>query len=377
DCDDLWNQVKPLYEELHAYTRYKLRESRYPQLNLEDAIPASVLGKKHVGSKLGRTERFTYAFPNATILISRTDSSRTWRDKGHHGLLNMSVAYGPKAMLVKPTDKQVVCHAGAWDFSNDDFRIKMCTTISQSDFLTAGHELGHIQYFMSYKHLPYMFRSGANPGDLISISMRTPKHMIRTGLVNEKEARVSKESTLNYLMQVSLQKVPFLPFAYLIDAYRWKIFDGSISRKDLTYEWTKIRSDYQGVIPPVVRTELDFDAAAKYHLPNDVPYISYFVSHMLQFQLYKALCETAKEYPAQHLHQNKDVGAQLQKLLKAGSSKNWQTILEETIGQSKMNASALLEFFAPIYDFLKEYRAKMNYPIGWPKKTFENMVHRG
>ncbi|ODN03933.1 Angiotensin-converting enzyme, partial [Orchesella cincta] len=245
------------------------------------------------------------------------------------GLLNMSVAYGPKAMLVKPTDKQVVCHAGAWDFSKDDFRIKMCTTISQT-----GHELGHIQYFMSYKHLPYVFRSGANPegraiGDLISISMRTPKHMVRTGLVNEKEAVFLKNL-------LSLQKVPFLPFAYLIDAYRWKIFDGSISRKDLTYDGLK-----SGVIIKV--TELDFDAAAKYHVPStcfqcililqrdclnalklkllnisdDVPYISYFVSHMLQFQLYKALCETAKEYPAQHLHecdfyQNKDVGAQLQ-----------------------------------------------------------------
>ncbi|CAL8143830.1 unnamed protein product [Orchesella dallaii] len=214
----------------------------------------------------------------------------------------------------------------------------------------------------------------------MALSVSTPKHMMKIGLA-ENQTSLSKKSTINYLMKVGLDKIALLPYGFMIDAYRWKIFDGSINRKDLEYEWVKMRSEYQGVVPPVVRDEQDFDAGSKYHVPSNTPYIRYFVSHILQFQIYKALCVTAKEYPAQPLHecdfyQNKDAGAQLKKLLQAGSSKNWELILEDTIGQGKMDATAVLEYFAPLHEYLQEYRAEINYPIGWSNDAFEALVKR-
>ncbi|ODM92909.1 Angiotensin-converting enzyme [Orchesella cincta] len=405
DCEELLSQVKPLYDELHAYTRYKLREKRYPEMKPEDPIPAHLFGNMWAQSWEHLNDLLA-PFPDASMFDVSEELGKRYKPDLEGvtgmfetaneffvsmGLINMSVAFGNKALIVKPKGKEVVCHASAWDFSKEDFRVKMCTKVNQEDFITIHHELGHIQYYMSYRNLPVTFREGANPGfheaigDVIALSVGSPKHMETIGLIHNEvggttaAAGISKESTINYLMQVGLQKIAFLPFAYLIDAYRWKMFDGSIDRSNLTYFWVKMRSEFQGVIPPVIRDEMDFDAGSKYHVPDDTPYIAYFVSHILQFQLYKALCITAKEYPAQPLHEcdfyrNQDAGAQLKKLLEAGSSKNWQVLLEETIGQNKMDASAILEYFAPLHNYLKEYRAKMNYPIGWSKDAFEAMV---
>ncbi|CAL8085572.1 unnamed protein product [Orchesella dallaii] len=404
DCEELLNQVKPLYDELHAYTRFKLGE-RYPEkIKKDEPIPAHVFGNMWAQS-WEHLNDLLVPFPNASMFdVSEQLKKRYSQDlkgvKGMFetaneffvsmGLIDMNVAFGSKALLVKPKEKEVVCHASAWDIAKDDVRVKMCTKVNEEDFITIHHELGHIQYYMNYRHQPATFREGANPGfheaigDVISLSVGTPKHMKTIGLVeNDTDAAgISRESTLNYLMQMGLQKIVFLPFAFLIDAYRWQMFDGSIDRSNLTYYWVKMRSEFQGVIPPVIRDEEDFDAGSKFHIPDDTPYIAYFVSHILQFQFYKALCITAKEYPAQPLHecdfyQNKDAGAQFKKLLEAGASKNWQVILQETIGENKMDASAILEYFAPLHEYLKEYRAEMNYPIGWSKDSFEALVNRG
>jgi len=262
--------------------------------------------------------------------------------------------------------------------------VKMCTKVNQEDFVTIHHELGHIQYYLNYKHLPVTFRTGANPGfheaigDVMALSVKTPAHMAKIGLAAANE-KMTEESTVNYLMQMGLEKIAFLPFGFLLDSYRWKMYDGSIPRDKLTYNWVKMRSEYQGVIPPVPRTEKDFDPGSKYHVPGDTPYIRYFVSHILQFQIYRSLCKTAGEYPAHPLHecdfyQNKDAGAQLKKLLEAGNSKHWATTLNETIGTDKMDATAINEYFAPLLTYLRASRTKLNYPIGWNNSAFENFV---
>jgi len=399
DCETLWLQVKPVYEELHAYVRHKLR-STYPQIGESDPIPAQLFGNmwsqswEHLFSEM-------VPFPNAskfdvTEALNKRYTSDLEGVTGMFeaaneffmslGLSDMRVSFGPKAQLIRPKDRQVVCHASAWDFSNGkDFRVKMCTKVNQEDFITIHHELGHIQYYLNYKHLPVTFRTGGNPGfheaigDVMALSVSTPSHMAKIGLAEAGQDKMSEESTINYLMQMGLEKIAFLPFGYLMDSYRWKMYDGSIPRDKLEYNWVKMRNEYQGIVPPVERTENDFDPGSKYHVPGDTPYIRYFVSHILQFQIYRSLCQTAGEYPARPLHecdfyQNKDAGAQLKKLLEAGYSKHWATTLNETIGTDKMDATAINEYFAPLLKYLRDTREKLNYPIGWSTDAFEKVV---
>ena len=204
------------------------------------------------------------------------------------GLPKMTEKFWKNSIIEKPTDPNhagMVCHASAWDFfdqDGDDFRIKQCTIVNQEDFVTVHHEMGHIAYYQQYKDQHVVFRRGANPGfheavgDTISLSVATPSHLHKVGLLES--ASNSKESTINFLMKMALDKISFLPFGYLIDQYRWKIFENKTLPEDYQKSWDDLRLKYQGVIPPVDRTSENFDAMGKYHVTADVPYIRYFVS---------------------------------------------------------------------------------------------------
>jgi len=399
DIESLWTELKPLYDELHGYVRFRLQEKFPGKIADGEPIPAHVLG-----NMWSQTWEGIYSdvvpFPDAPIF----DVTDTLKEKFNAtkegiyqlfdvandffmslGLENMTMSYGDKGMIVKPDDKEVVCHASAWDFyDGQDYRIKMCTNVDQEDFITIHHELGHIQYFLNYRHQPIAFREGANPGfheaigDVVALSVATVKHMTELGYMEGSPP--STESTINYLMKIALEKVAFLPFGYLIDSYRWKIFDGTIPRDNLTYHWIKMRSDYQGIVPPVIRTENDFDPAAKYHVPGNTPYIRYFVSFILQFQIHKALCIEAGQYIPENpdtplyncdIYRNGPAGVKFQKLLEAGMSVNWETLLNETIGESKMSAAAIKEYFQPLTAFLSQERIKHGYSIGWRNDAFE------
>ncbi|CAL8085581.1 unnamed protein product [Orchesella dallaii] len=389
DCEVIWDNVKPLYEELHAYIRYKLGE-RYPSMiKPEDPIPAHLVSSMN-GETFEGLSSLLVPFPNVSIDMDEELRKRFSQDlegiRGMFetanaffmsmGLVNMSVAYGPKAVLMKPKGKRVICHASSHPGTPP--KIKMCAEVNLQDFMTIHHELGHIQHYMSQQNKTFELKKLNNPGfeeaigDVISLSAGTPQHMAKIGLL-ENNSSSSKESTINYLMQVGLRKIVVLSFSYVMDAYRWKVSDGTIKPENWTYYWVKMRSDIQGLIPPVIRDEQDFDIGSKYHVANDLQMISYFVSHIIQFQLHKGLCKIAKQYPALPLHEcdlygSKEAGAQFRKILETDK---WENFLEETIGENGMNASALLEYFSPLYEYLKEYRTEKRYPIGWSKTAFE------
>ncbi|CAL8097157.1 unnamed protein product [Orchesella dallaii] len=393
--EDIWNGVKPLYQKLYGFARFQLRKW-YPQdfVNEDDPIPNHILGNMW-SQQWDNIYDIVQPFPNSPGFDITEELQKRFGSSGQAaateifklankfftdlGLADMSVSFGDKAVIVRPEDREVVCHASAWDFCDaEDYRIKMCTNIAHDDFLTVHHELGHIQYFMQYSNQPITFREGGNPGfheaigDVISLSVATTKHMIKLGLMNNTES--NDELTLNYLMKMALEKIAFLPFGYLIDAYRWQLFDGTIPRSNFTQGWLKIRNEVQGLIPPTVRTEQDFDPGSKYHVPGNTPYIRYFVSFILQFQVHKALCLKAGEYvpedPNYPLHNcdidgNPEAGAVMKELLQAGASANWQDILEIATGSRTMDASALKEYFAPLERFLDEQQALLNYSTTW------------
>ncbi|CAG7837457.1 unnamed protein product [Allacma fusca] len=391
----LWETVRPLYEELYAYVRFRLRKT-YPQIGASSPLPAHILGNMWAQSWENVYDKVLpyEGFPSFDITAALKEKFKPdlqgvrgmfWVADDFFvstGLANVSMAYGDRAMVIKPENKSAVCHASAWDFCDkEDFRIKMCTNVDMEDFITIHHELGHIQYYIQYKDLPITLREGANPGfheaigDVIALSVATPKHMQKIGFLNA--TTPSDESTVNYLMKMALDKVAFLPFGFLIDSYRWKIFDGSITNGSYTYEWLKMRATFQGVVPPVARSEQDFDAGAKYHVPDDTPYVAYFVSYILQFQLHKVLCETAGELKKNPLYEcdiygNAAAGLKLKKILQSGSSKMWKDLLKEITGSPDLDATALLEYFQPLRKYLEDERQTHDYPLGWDATAFED-----
>jgi peptidyl-dipeptidase A len=259
----------------------------------------------------------------------------------------------------------VVCHASAWDIDNQkDVRLKMCIEITDEDFATVHHELGHNYYQMAYAPQPPLYQNGANDGfheaigDAIALSV-TPEYLKKIGLID----RVPDSSAdIGLLLQQALDKVAFLPFGYLVDQWRWKVFSGEIGPEDYNRGWWELRRKYQGIAPPSPRSEKDFDAGAKYHVADNTPYARYFLATILQFQFHRALChEAGYSGPLNRcsIYGNKQAGARLIQMLKMGQSRPWPEALKALTGEDKMDASALLDYFAPLKQWLDEQNRAM------------------
>jgi len=277
------------------------------------------------------------------------------------GLPSLPESFYQNSMIKKPQDRNVVCHASAWDLDNgNDPRIKQCVEINEEQLGTLHHELGHIYYYLMYKDQPSTFKGGAHDGfheaigDTIVLSM-TPSYLKEKGLIDE--VVESEEATLNKQMKLALEKIAFLPFGKMIDEWRWKVFSGEIAPEDYNKGWWALRNEYQGIAPAVERTEADFDAGAKYHIPGNTPYTRYFLSFIMQFQFHKALCEKAGHTGPLHecsIYNNKDAGKALGDMLAMGQSKPWPEAMHALTGQREMDGSAIIDYFAPLNTYLKE-----------------------
>ncbi len=273
-------------------------------------------------------------------------------------------------MFTKPLDREVVCHASAWDpsFSND-LRVKMCIKPTEEALITIHHELGHDFYFQSYYQLPVLYQAGANDGfheaigDALTLSI-TPSYLKRLGLL--KAIPKSEKGLINVQLKEALTKVAFLPFGKMIDQWRWDVFSGKVAAANYNSSWWDLRKKYQGVSAPVSRTEKDFDPGAKYHIPANVPYTRYFLARILQFQFHRALCRAAGHRGPLHecsVYGSKEAGQKLKAMLQLGASKPWPDALEVLTGQREMDATALTEYFAPLQQWLKKQNADQK--CGW------------
>jgi peptidyl-dipeptidase A len=380
--DRLWEQLKPLYLSLHAYVRGQLRKKYGKELVPESGpIPAHLLGNiwsqewNNVYS-LMNSPKPPQSYDLTKILQERKTDARGMVKYGENFFVSLGFAALPatfweRSLFTKPADRDVVCHASAWDVdSKEDLRIKMCIQIREEDFRTIHHELGHNFYQRAYMNQPPLFQSSANDGfheavgDTIALSV-TPEYLHKIGLI---EAVPPASGDIDYLLQQALEKVAFLPFGLLVDKWRWEVFSGQVKPADYNKAWWELRRKYQGVAPPVERSEADFDPGAKYHVPANVPYARYFLASILQFQFQRALCQEAGVAGPLHrcsIYGNKTAGERLNQMLSMGQSKPWQEALETLTGQKQMDATALADYFAPLKTWLDEQNKANGYPVGW------------
>ncbi|XP_055641474.1 angiotensin-converting enzyme-like [Toxorhynchites rutilus septentrionalis] len=399
---DVIMQLRPLYEQIHAYVRFKLRQKYGPELVSETGpIPMHLLGNMW-GQTWDNIADFTTPFPEKKLL----DVTDEMVKQGYTPLkmfqmgdeffesLNMTKlpqTFWDKSIIEKPTDgRDLVCHASAWDFfATDDVRIKQCTRVNMREFFVVHHELGHIQYYLQYQHQPVEYRGGANPGfheavgDVLSLSVSTPKHLKKVGLLKDYEE--DEQVRINQFYRSGVTKFVFLPFAYTLDRYRWDVFRGEIKPDEYNCRYWQLRSEFCGVEPPVLRTEEDLDPPAKYHVSADVEYLRYFVSYVIQFQFHKAACRLAGEYVAGDpektlnncdIYQSAAAGNKLKEMLSLGASKPWPDAMEVLTGERKMNADAILEYFKPLHDWLVGENKRLGAHVGWTpsekcKKQFD------
>jgi peptidyl-dipeptidase A len=382
EMDRLWEQLRPLYLSLHAYVRGQLAKKYGASVVPPNGpIPAHLLG--NIWSQewnnvypLMDSPKPPQNFDLTKILQERKTDAKGMVRYGEGFFTSLGFAPLPptfweRSLFTKPADRDVVCHASAWDvdFIND-LRVKMCIQITEEDFRTIHHELGHNFYQRAYNTQPFLFRNSANDGfheavgDTIALSV-TAEYLKQIGMI---DTVPPASGDVDYLLQQALEKVAFLPFGLLVDKWRWEVFSGAIKPEEYNKAWWDLRLKYQGIVPPVARTEADFDPGAKAHVPGNTPYARYFLARILQYQFQRALCKEIGYTGPLHrcsIYGNKAAGAKLNSMLALGSSKPWPEALQTLTGETKMDASALGDYFAPLKVWLDQQNALNHYPVGW------------
>jgi len=382
ELDRLYEQLRPLYLSLHAYVRGQLvKKYGKDVVSPGSPIPAHLLGNIWAQEwnniyDLMDSPKPPQSFDLTKILQDRKTDAKGMIKYGENfftsiGFAPLPQTFWERSLFTKPPDRDVVCHASAWDVDfKDDLRIKMCIQITNEDFRVIHHELGHNFYQRAYNTQPYLFRGSANDGfheavgDTIALSV-TPDYLKKIGLI---ETVSPASDDTDYLLQQALEKVAFLPFGLVIDKWRWEVFSGQVKPDEYNQAWWALRQKYQGVAPPVARTEADFDPGAKYHVPGNVPYMRYFLARIYQFQFQRALCKVADYQGPLHrcsIYGNKKAGEKLNRMLELGQSRPWPDALYVLTGEKEMDASALADYFAPLKVWLDEQNKKNNYPVGW------------
>ena len=383
ETERLWQEMKPLYLALHTYVRHKLSEKYGTDVQPETGpIRADLLGNMwaqewgniyplvapagagDLGYDIGELLQAQGKTPLDMVKIGE----RFYSSLGFDPLPD---TFWVRSMITKPADREVICHASAWDVDNkDDIRIKMCTKVNSDDFVTIHHELGHNYYQRAYNAQPYLYLNGANDGfheaigDFVALSI-TPQYLVEIDLLDKAKVP-SADKDIGLLLRQAMDKVAFLPFGLLVDRYRWGIFDGSIKPADYNKAWTAMRLEYQGITPPTERPADGFDAGAKYHIPGNTPYTRYFLARILQFQFYQAACDQAGWKGPLHrcsFYGNEKVGENLNAMLEMGMSKPWPEALKAFTGSSQMSAKPMLEYFAPLKKWLD--RQNKGQKLGW------------
>ncbi|HVH66623.1 MAG TPA: M2 family metallopeptidase [Gemmatimonadales bacterium] len=379
--DKLWQEVRPLYLQLHAYVRRRL-VGRY---GAQVVTPGGMLPVHLVGNMWGQdwSNIADVVVPSGVagsgvdltaILKARNVAPLDMVRTGERfyvslGFDSLPATFWERSLFVRPKDRDVVCHASAWYIDDPtDLRIKMCIAANADEFRTIHHELGHDYYFRAYKDQPFLYQAGANDGfheaigDAIALSI-TPRYLKEIGLLDSEPSAAG--DTLD-LLRLALDHVAFLPFGITIDKWRWEVFAGKVTPDQYTKRWWELRGSYGGVMPPVARAPTDFDPGAKYHVPGNVPYMRYFLAQVLEFQFYRALCRAAGATGPLYrcsFYGSKEAGQRLGAMLQLGASRPWPDALATLTGQRQMDATALLDYFQPLMVWLE--RQNKGAPVGW------------
>jgi len=371
ELERVWAEVEPLYKELHTYVRQRLIRKYGAVAQRKDGmIPAHLLGNMWAQEwgnvyDLAAPPAAPPSYDLGEILQKRKTTAKQVVQYGEGffrslGLETLPDTFWQRSLLTRPADRDVECHASAWHMDLDrDVRLKVCLHDTTDDFVTVHHELGHVYYFLAYRKQPFLFRNGANDGfheaigDAIALSI-TPEYLKKLGLI---EKIPPPEADLPLLLRTAMDKIAFLPFGLMIDKWRWEVFSGQVKPADYNKAWWQLREQYQGVAPPVDRTEADFDPGAKYHIPGNVPYARYFLARVYQFQFYRAMCRAAGyKGPLNRcsVFGSKAAGDKLQAMLELGQSKPWPEAMKAMTGEDRIDASAMVEYFQPLLTWLKE-----------------------
>ncbi|MFB0938062.1 MAG: M2 family metallopeptidase [Urechidicola sp.] len=357
-------EVWPLYRELHTWARYNLAD-KY-DANVPEYLPAHWLP-----NRWGQDWSAMVDVEGLDIDAALKDRDPEWIVKeGEDFFVSIGFDPLPKSFYEKSSmypapkdaDYKKNNHASAWHMNlENDLRCLMSIEPTADYYETIHHELGHIYYYQAYSNpdVPVLLRGGANRGyheaigSLLGFAAMQKPFLVGKGLVDAD----SKVDQTQNLLKEALSNIVFLPFAAgVMSEFENSLYAENLSKDEYNKKWWELSKKYQGMVPPSERGEEYCDAASKTHINNDAAqYYDYAISYILLFQFHDHISKNIlkQDTHATNYFGSKEVGEFLNGVLKQGANCDWNELLKESVG-SEMSAKPMLDYFAPLMEYLKD-----------------------
>ncbi|XP_043280553.1 angiotensin-converting enzyme-like isoform X2 [Venturia canescens] len=386
--ENLYGKVEHLYRLLHAVVRFRLHQLYPEAVHPHRPIPAHLLGdlwsqnwSSLIDLILSKEENFLH-ITESLLRKNYTVKAMVEHAEDYYvslGFPQLSREFWSRSIFTENNSTEANCHATAVNmFEQNDYRVIACLGINAYDFNVIHHEIGHIQYYMAYEKQPTIFQNGVNSafheaiGDSVMLGVMTPQHLQRLGLAED----AILTNDLGLLLSQALAKLPELPYALLMDKWRWKVFAAEENSSSYNSLWWKMHKRYMGIEPPSPRDDSFFDPSAKFHIISNTPYVRYFLGNILQYQLFDGMCEAgltgrigdpkfSMELHRCDIYGSKKATKRLRSLMSRGSSIGWREWILATSGSPEITARSLLRYYEPIKKWLENEIRRHRIPVGW------------
>lgn len=374
NMDRLLKELHPLYRELHTWMRYELAK-KYGVSTVPDYLPAHWLP-----NRWGQDWSAVVDVKGINLDDVLKTKSAEWIVKEGEklytsiGFPELPQTFWQKSSLYPyGSDSNVKKnnHASAWHMDlQNDVRSLMSVEPNSEWFETANHELGHIYYYMTYTNpdVPPLLRGGANRayheaiGTMMGLAAMQKPYLAGRGLIDSN----AETDEVQALLKEALNSVVFMFFSSgTMSHFEKALYVDSLSPDQFNTRWWELAKQYQGIVPPSERGENYCDAATKTHINDDpAQYYDYALSYVILYQLHNHIAKNIlKQDPrATNYYGKKEIGDFMKNIMYPGASKDWRTVLKESTGE-ELNAKAMLEYFDPLVNWLKEQNKGRTYTL--------------
>jgi peptidyl-dipeptidase A len=367
-------ELKPLYRELHTYTRYELAEL-YSSQHIPEYLPAHWLP-----NRWGQDW-------STMVKIEGLNLDAVLEEKGSEWLVEQAERFyvslgfeqlpesfwGKSSLFPLPggTKYKKNNHASAWHMDlQKDVRSLMSVVPNAYWYETTHHELGHIYYYLLYSNpdIPPLLRAGANRafheavGSMMGMAALQKPFLQHLDLIGP-DVEIDKNQSL---LTEAMNYVVFIPWsAGVMTEFEYELYTNNLPKEKFNEKWWELKKKYQGIVPPAERGEEYCDATSKTHINNDAAqYYDYALSTVIFFQLHNHIAKNIlhEDARATNYFGRREVGDFLKSILTPGASVDWRKLMRDALGE-EISAQAMLEYFEPLMDYLKKENEGRKYTI--------------
>ncbi|XP_075170478.1 angiotensin-converting enzyme-like [Haematobia irritans] len=381
EMDRVMEELKPTYQQMHAFIRRELHKKYgsdvidengpiphhlFEQVLAQAWKEGSIIEDYFPFKELPAYDGFVKNFNSKKML---NDSQDFYKSLGFSDLDEDFL----KNRIKEEDESESLngCRDNIMDITPKVY-MEYCRKVDFRKFMQMHGYVGRIHYAQEKKNLPAFFFHAYDleypVGEAVILSASTPKHLQTIGLA--KDFKFTEKTLMNRLFRMGIHTILNIPEFYVQSKIVSELLKGTVDMDTVNKRYWKLMEDYAGVEPPSDREEGSIDFPYKFYLDVEENHqTKKFVSEILGYQFYKALCQKSGDQGQLHncdFYGNKDVGNVLKSMMSLGSTKSFKDVISKILtDNTSLCANPLVEYYTPILDWVKTLNEQNKVKIGW------------